>query len=161
EGDTEYLVRTLNQFKTLDDMLQLSIDDRNGAVIRLKDIATVERTHKKRDVITRVDGQESVELLVHREAGANIVKLADQVRARLSGPANGAKLLADIRSGAKPDPEVELKAALLANAAKPVAAAAAPGTPGAEDPHIAQLRALVAQKRAALDCLKEKLPAGL
>ena len=164
EGDTEYLVRTLNQFATIDEILELAVADRGGAAIRLKEIASVERTHKKRDVITRVDGLESVELLIQREADANIVDLADAVRKKLFGSEEDQKFLADIRTGKTPDPEVELRNELLN--AKPAATPAEPkpdgmGGPMAEEnPRITELRALVAKKRAALDCLKEKLPPG-
>ena len=39
EGDTEYLVRTLNQFRTLDEILELAVVERDGQPIRLRDVA--------------------------------------------------------------------------------------------------------------------------
>ena len=85
EGSTEYLVRTLNEFRDVDEIGELAIVRRGNAVIRVKDVATVERTHAERQVVTRVDGREAVEVAIFREAGANIVDLADRVQERVFG----------------------------------------------------------------------------
>jgi HAE1 family hydrophobic/amphiphilic exporter-1 len=85
EGSTEYLVRTLNEFRDVSEIADLSIVRRGNASIRINDIATVTRTHAERDVITRLDGKEAVEIAIYREAGANIVQLADDVRKRVFG----------------------------------------------------------------------------
>lgn len=85
EGSTDYLVRTLNEFRDLSEIGDLAIVRRNGAVIRVRDVATVERTHAEREVVTRLDGGEAVEVAVFREAGANIVQLADLVQERVFG----------------------------------------------------------------------------
>ncbi|MBL8858193.1 MAG: efflux RND transporter permease subunit [Planctomycetes bacterium] len=86
EGSTDYLVRTQNEFRDLSEIADLAVVRRNDAVIRVRDIATVERTYAKREVITRLDGGEAVEIAVFREAGANIVELADRVQERVFGP---------------------------------------------------------------------------
>jgi len=85
EGSTEYLVRTLNEFTQVEEIADLAIVRRNGAAIRVRDVATTERTHAEREVVTRVDGREAVELALYREAGANIVAVADAVLAKVYG----------------------------------------------------------------------------
>ncbi len=85
EGSTEYLVRTLNEFTEVAEIADLAIVRRNGAAIRVRDVATVDRTHAEREVVTRVDGREAVELAIFREAGANIVQVADRVLRRIQG----------------------------------------------------------------------------
>jgi multidrug efflux pump subunit AcrB len=85
EGQTEYLVRTLNEFKSLDEIGELIIAQEGAADIRLGDVALVERSHKDREILTRVNGRESVELEIYKEADANIVAVAQAVRDRLSG----------------------------------------------------------------------------
>ncbi|MDP6763446.1 MAG: efflux RND transporter permease subunit [Planctomycetota bacterium] len=87
EGSTEYLVRTLNEFTDLAEIEALPLVERGDSVIRIGDVATVERTHKKREVITRLDGEEAVEIALYREAGANIVEVADAVSERTFGTA--------------------------------------------------------------------------
>jgi HAE1 family hydrophobic/amphiphilic exporter-1 len=85
EGSTEYLVRTLNEFRDVEEIADLAIVRRNGAAIRVRDVASVSRTHAEREVITRLDGREAVEIAIYREAGANIVELADDVTERIFG----------------------------------------------------------------------------
>jgi hydrophobic/amphiphilic exporter-1 (mainly G- bacteria), HAE1 family len=86
EGQTEYLIRTLNEFRTLDEIGALIVArSSDGADIRLRDIATVSRFHKDREVITRVNGQESVEIEVYKEADANVVAVVATVRRALFG----------------------------------------------------------------------------
>ena len=78
DGSTDYLVRTLNEFTGLEDIENLPIVQRGDAVIRIRDIAKVTRTHRKREVITRLNGGEAVEIAIYREAGSNIVDVADR-----------------------------------------------------------------------------------
>ncbi len=85
EGSVEYVVRTLNQFRSLEEIEDLPILTINQTVVKLRDLATVKRSHKDRDVVQRVGGKEAVEIAVYREAGANIVAVAQAVRERLFG----------------------------------------------------------------------------
>jgi len=85
EGSSEYLVRTLNEFTSIEEIADLAIVRRGEAVIRVRDIATVERTHARREIITRLDDREAVEIAVYREAGENIVALAERVKQRIYG----------------------------------------------------------------------------
>lgn len=87
EGATEYVVRTLNEFRTLEEIESLPVLTRGEAIIKVGDIATVSRTHKDRDVILRTAGQEAVEVEIFREDGANIVEVAESVRRKLFGVA--------------------------------------------------------------------------
>lgn len=83
DGRTRYLVRTVNEFRDLDDIRELVVVSREGKDIKLRDIAEVRSGYKDRDVITRVDGREAVEIEVHKEADANIVEMAKRVRRAL------------------------------------------------------------------------------
>ncbi|MDN4503415.1 efflux RND transporter permease subunit [Alteromonadaceae bacterium BrNp21-10] len=83
DGNQEFLVRTLNQFKTLDDMRDLFIATREGRNIRLGDIAEIEDAYKERSSITRFNGFEGVEIAIYKEGDANTVQVADNIRRRL------------------------------------------------------------------------------
>jgi len=85
EGQTEYLVRTLNEFRTIDEISNLVISRTNNIEVRIKDLGTVKDTHKDREVITRIGGNESVEIEIFKEADANIVAVANDVRNKLFG----------------------------------------------------------------------------
>ena len=85
EGQTEYLIRTLNEFRTIEEIAGLIVSRQAGVDIRLKDIARVFRSHEEREVITRVNGHESVEIEIYKEADANVVTVARLVHNRIYG----------------------------------------------------------------------------
>ena len=90
EGNTEYLIRTLNEFVTLDDIRALKISRGDGTRIPLTDVAEVYSTHRERDVISHLDGEPAVELEIYKEADANVVQIAEEVKRRLFGTGAGA-----------------------------------------------------------------------
>jgi HAE1 family hydrophobic/amphiphilic exporter-1 len=83
QGTQRFLVRTLNEFESVEQMANAIIATRDGQPIYLRDVATVTRGYKDREAITRVNGREAIELAVYKEGDANTVQLADGVRARL------------------------------------------------------------------------------
>lgn len=85
EGSTEYLVRTQNEFRTVEEIGDLPIANFDGSRVRIRDLGEVTSGHKKREVITRIGGAESVELAIFREAGANIIDVAERVKNTLYG----------------------------------------------------------------------------
>nr|HQU73745.1 efflux RND transporter permease subunit [Calditrichia bacterium] len=87
EGPTEFIVRTLNEFRTIAEIGDIRLGISNGRDIRLRDIGNVYRTHKERQIITRLNGVESVELEVYKEGDANIVEVARTVKDRVFGTA--------------------------------------------------------------------------
>ena len=82
EGQTLYLVRTLNEFQSIEQIRDLIVAAPGGAPIRLRHIADVSWGHEDREMISRVDGRESVEIQVFKEADANVVSVAEAVRER-------------------------------------------------------------------------------
>jgi multidrug efflux pump subunit AcrB len=85
EGQTEYLVRTLNEFKSIGEIGNVVIGNWNNREIKIQDVGLVRRTSKEREIITRIDGKESVEIEIYKEADANIVGVADRVTEAIFG----------------------------------------------------------------------------
>jgi HAE1 family hydrophobic/amphiphilic exporter-1 len=83
QGTQRFLVRTLNEYASVEEMANAILATPEGRPVYLKDVATVTRGHKDREAITRVDGREAIELAVYKEGDANVVQLADGVRARV------------------------------------------------------------------------------
>jgi len=83
EGQTEFLVRTVNEFVRPEDMNSVVIDSSQGAIVTLEDVARVFKGHKEREIITRINGQESVEVAIYKEGGTNTVTVSDAVTASL------------------------------------------------------------------------------
>lgn len=84
DGESRYLVRTLNEFQTVDEIQDVIVALRNGVPIRVSDVGWVSAGHKDRRIITRIGGEESVEVAVFKAADANTVATAAEVRERLA-----------------------------------------------------------------------------
>jgi multidrug efflux pump subunit AcrB len=116
EGQTEYLVRTLNEFKDVDEIANVVIGNWNGKEIKIRDVGRVTRTNKEREIITRINGEESVEIEIYKEADANIVNVAKRVTEAVFGtPEQQAYVKAleaqKKEAGEKKDESAEKKAA--------------------------------------------------
>ncbi len=87
--DASYLVRMLNEFRTVEEISRIVLRDQQGKPVLLGDVAKVWRGVKDRGVITRFNGEESVELAVYKEGDANTVTVARDVKNRLEALKKG------------------------------------------------------------------------
>ncbi|MGB5332469.1 MAG: efflux RND transporter permease subunit [Woeseiaceae bacterium] len=83
EGDQRFLVRTLNEFQSIEEFRGAIVANVAGRPVYLRDVATVERGYKEREAITRVKGRESVELAVYKEGDENTVQVARRIDQRV------------------------------------------------------------------------------
>jgi HAE1 family hydrophobic/amphiphilic exporter-1 len=83
QGTQRFLVRTLNEFTSVQQMADAIIANVDDRPVYLRDVATVTSGYKDREAITRVNGRESVELAVYKEGDANTVQLARGIRERI------------------------------------------------------------------------------
>ena len=83
EGRAEYMVRTINEFQTVEEIGNTIIKRQEGRDIRVRDLGQVVRTHKEREIITRTEGGESVQIDIYKEADANMVHVAKEVISRI------------------------------------------------------------------------------
>jgi len=74
KGRYRYTLRTLGEFDSVDQINTVVVARKNGADIRVSDIATVLDTHKDRDSMATVNTSEAIGLLVYKEAGANTIE---------------------------------------------------------------------------------------
>ena len=81
--DANYMVRMLNQFRSVEEIERIILRDSEGRRVVLAEVAEVWRGSKDREVIARIDGRESVELAVYKEGDANTVMVARAVEAKL------------------------------------------------------------------------------
>ncbi len=88
EGTQQYLVRTLNEFLSVEQIRNVVVARQNDNTIFLKDVATVEQAYKEREAITRLDGKEAVEIAIYKEGDANTVAVADMVKERIENIRN-------------------------------------------------------------------------
>lgn len=83
EKHNRFLIRTLHEARTAEELAGIVIRSESGAELFLRDVAKVTRTVTEREELALVDGAESVELAVYREGDANIVSVAAEVEAAL------------------------------------------------------------------------------
>ncbi len=87
EGENEYLIRTLAQLASVDDVRGLSILRADGVRVRVGDVAVISEGSADREIEARLDGEDAVELEVYREADANLVTVAAAVKGALEAKA--------------------------------------------------------------------------
>ncbi len=83
EGSQQYLVRTLNQFQSVEQIQNVVVTTRGNNPLYLKDIAEVTQGYKEREAITRLNGKEAVEIAIYKEGDANTVKVAQGIQSKL------------------------------------------------------------------------------
>ncbi|MEL6184663.1 MAG: efflux RND transporter permease subunit, partial [Myxococcota bacterium] len=82
--DRQFLIRTLNEYDSVEEIRDLIVTEEEGRKVRLRDIARVYRGAREREEITRVDGQEAVELAVFKEGDANSVLAVEALMGRVA-----------------------------------------------------------------------------
>ncbi len=75
-GNERWTLRPNGEFKSLDDIRNLVIDDRN---LRLRDVANVSMTSQERNYGRHLDGNYAIGISVSRASGYNMVEVADRV----------------------------------------------------------------------------------
>jgi hydrophobic/amphiphilic exporter-1 (mainly G- bacteria), HAE1 family len=83
EGKAEYMVRTLNEFENLGDIENTVVARVSERDLRVRDLGRVLRAQKDREILTRTDGDESVQIDIYKEADANMVAVAKAVTAKI------------------------------------------------------------------------------
>ncbi len=77
-------LRTPGNFEKLADLENVVVRYDGVASIYLRDVATVVDGFAEREVITRVNGEESITLVIRRQSGTNTVQVAAGVKAALA-----------------------------------------------------------------------------
>ncbi len=85
-GPTELTVRSLGQFKDVDEIARLPIARSTtlGTQVRLDEIATVTDGIAERRTIARLNGKDALILEIVKQPGSNTVEVARSVKARLA-----------------------------------------------------------------------------
>lgn len=84
DGPENLLIRAMSEFTTLDEIAQAPVVQRNGHVVRVADVATVEDTFEEYSNIVRIDGAEGVEIRVIKSPDANSIEVADALHAAVA-----------------------------------------------------------------------------
>lgn len=80
EGKRRWVVRTLGQFRTPEDVASQLVAVRDGAPVYVRDVAEIELGYRKPDGIVRRFGESSIAVNCIRETGANVLDVMDGLR---------------------------------------------------------------------------------
>ncbi|MCP4684398.1 MAG: efflux RND transporter permease subunit [bacterium] len=84
ESAREYVVRVKGKLTSVDQFNALVVKNHNGTPVYLSDIAAVRDTIVEQRSLSRYNGESAVALRIINQSGANIVDLADGVKAELA-----------------------------------------------------------------------------
>lgn len=91
--ETDVIVRTEGQFKDADDVKKTVLRSNDlGKAIYLSDVADVQLSLKKQQIAHRVNGRESIRLVVMKKEKADAVTVVDDVRALLDSGLNSDRI---------------------------------------------------------------------
>ena len=82
-GQRQLLVRTFNEYQSIEDFANTIVLTKDQKLIRLKDIAEINFTHKDPTAIIRHNGVQAVEIAIYKEGDSNTVKVAEAVQKRI------------------------------------------------------------------------------
>jgi HAE1 family hydrophobic/amphiphilic exporter-1 len=83
QGPRELVLRTLGRLNTAAEFSNLIVANRNGFLVRLKDIGRVEDSFEEPRTLARLDDQNAVSLVIRKQSGVNTVRVVDDVLKRL------------------------------------------------------------------------------
>ncbi len=84
DGDRDWAVTIRNRPNSVQEIRDAIVSDAGGRLIRVSDVAKVRDTYEEARSYYRIDGRPAVAFLVMKEVGANTVRVADRVKARLA-----------------------------------------------------------------------------
>lgn len=84
EGKRRYVVRTLGQFRSEQEVAEQIVATQNGLPVYLRDIAEVEMGHAKPSGFVRRFGVSNIAISVSRESGSNVFDVMDGLKETVS-----------------------------------------------------------------------------
>jgi multidrug efflux pump subunit AcrB len=83
-GKLNYLVRVPAEVQDPLEIADFVVADRNGRPVHVRDVATVLYGFEEEETRARLDGEKAISLTVEKRTGANIIQVADEIRASLA-----------------------------------------------------------------------------
>lgn len=80
-GKRRYLLRTVGRFRTIEEIEDLIIAERDGVLVHLRDVGHVELGHFEESSVSIANGARNITLGVRRQVGTNVVEVMDGVMA--------------------------------------------------------------------------------
>jgi HAE1 family hydrophobic/amphiphilic exporter-1 len=82
-GRREVGVRTLGRIETVEAFDDLIVAERQGGPVRIRDVGHAVDGEEEARTLSRLDGRNSVSMLVRKQSGTNTVRVVERVKAKL------------------------------------------------------------------------------
>ncbi len=79
DGNRELTLRTPGNFRNIEDIGNAVVVNKGGIAVRVRDIAEVRDSYREDRSFTRLDGKDSVMILVRKQSGTNTLEVASGV----------------------------------------------------------------------------------
>jgi len=79
-GKNDISVRVPGEFKTIDDLKNITLTNFNGKSVHLYDVAEVIDTFKDKDEMMRTSGTKSVLMMIQKQSGANTLEVVNSIK---------------------------------------------------------------------------------
>ncbi|MBN2093400.1 efflux RND transporter permease subunit [candidate division KSB1 bacterium] len=83
KGNSEVLIRTQGEFRSLEEIEKSVVILRQGTPIQIRDLATVKDSWQEVRQIVRINGKPGLRMMINKQSGANTVRVADAVKAEI------------------------------------------------------------------------------
>ncbi len=80
EGKRRYIVRTVGEFRTVDDVRNIILTELNGRPVYVKDVAEVKVAHDELRDYVRHNGLPGISINARREIGSNILQVMAEIK---------------------------------------------------------------------------------
>ncbi len=84
EGNTEYSIRSIGYFRSLEELRDVPLRSEDGRLVRLSQVASVRDASQEVRSIIRLNGEPAINMGVTKQADANTTETADGVKARIA-----------------------------------------------------------------------------
>jgi multidrug efflux pump subunit AcrB len=80
-GTSELIVRTMGEFKNTLEIARLPIDGNNSnGILRLSDVAVITDTLAERNVISKLNQEEAVSLIIYKKSEGNVIQVIKDIK---------------------------------------------------------------------------------
>jgi len=83
KGNSDILIRTQGEFSSLNDISETVVAIKDGTPIRVGDIAEVEDSWQEITNLSRINGEEGLNLQIYKQSGSNTVEVAQAIKAEI------------------------------------------------------------------------------
>lgn len=74
-GENRYLIRVVGRFESVQQLGELIVDESEGSIVRLRDVADIKLDHFETRSLSFSDGERNLSLSVRRESGSNVLNI--------------------------------------------------------------------------------------